>query len=97
MTNNQWIRTISRISLVALGILSAWFLGTLAMADPKCAGCSVDLVAWAMPRAEILTGAWIIAGIGSLWSARYGIAAFCVKAWRVVTRNGIAGRSQNKT
>jgi len=96
MTKNPLIRLISRIFLVALGVLSAWFLGALAMADPQCANCSVNLVAWAMPRAEILTGAWIIAGTGYLWSIRHNITAFCVKAWRVVNRTEMPGSSRNE-
>lgn len=97
MAKNSKVRLISIIYLVALGMLSAWFLGALAMADPKCANCSVNLVLWAMPRAEILTGAWIIAATGSLWSIRRNIAAFCIKAWRVVNRTEIIGSSQNET
>ena len=96
MNKNPRVRLISRIYLVTLGIISAWFLGMLAMADPKCAHCSVNMVAWAMPRAEILTGAWIIAGTGALWSARQHIAAFCVKARRVVNRTELARNSQNE-
>lgn len=96
MTKNPRVRLIFRIYLVTLGILSAWFLGALAMAEPKCANCSVNLVLWAMPRAEILTGAWIIAGTGSLWYSRRNIAAFCIRAWRVINRTELAGNSQNE-
>ena len=59
---------LSRTYLVTLGILSFWFMTEMAMANPLCSNCSVALVAWALPRAEILMVGWVIAGIGTLWT-----------------------------
>ena len=64
---------LSRTYLVTLGILSFWFMTEMAMANPLCSNCSVDLVVWALPRAEILMGGWIIAGLGALWAFRSSI------------------------
>lgn len=61
---------LSRTYLITLSILSLWFMTEMAMADPLCANCSVALVVWALPRAEILMVGWIIAGMGTLWSFR---------------------------
>ncbi len=57
-----------------LGILSFWFMGMMAVAEPLCTYCSVELVKWALPRAEILTVAWMVAGIGTLWYYRQDLA-----------------------
>ena len=61
---------LSRTYLVTLGILSFWFMTEMAMANPLCSNCSVDLVVWALPRAEILMVGWVIAGMGTLWAFR---------------------------
>ncbi len=61
---------LSRTYLLTLGILSFWFMTEMAMADPLCANCSVNLVVWALPRAEILMVGWVIAGLGTLWTFR---------------------------
>ena len=89
MTKNQRVRLISGIYVVTLGVLSAWFLGALAMADPKCTNCSVNLVMWAMPRAEILTGAWFIAGAGYLWIIRTHVATYCSMVLRIIRNTGL--------
>jgi len=92
---NPAVRLIARVFLVTLSILSAWFLGALALADPRCANCSINLVLWAMPRAEILTGAWIVAGAGYTWSIRSHIAAFCSSAWQVLRHSSVPrGRTE---
>ncbi len=64
---------VTRIYLITLGILSFWFMTEMAMANPLCSNCSVNLVAWALPRAEILMVGWIIAGMGTVWSYRVNI------------------------
>ncbi|HIG79232.1 MAG TPA: hypothetical protein EYQ47_04420 [Cycloclasticus sp.] len=60
------IKALPKIYLIIMGILSSWFLLQLAYADPRCANCSMSLVAWAMPRAELLVSGWIIAGLGAI-------------------------------
>ncbi len=61
---------IARTYLITLGTLSFWFMIKMAVAEPLCTGCSVSLVKWALPRAEILTFAWMFAGMGALWYYR---------------------------
>jgi len=62
--------------LIILSTLTAWFLGSLALADPRCSGCSVYLIKWAGPRAELLMTAWFFAGVGYLWFTRHALAGF---------------------
>lgn len=70
---------VARIYLITLGILSFWFMIKMAVAEPLCTGCSVSLVKWALPRAEILTFAWMVASAGTLWYYRQGLSAFFMR------------------
>ena len=74
---NKFFSVIPKMYLVMMGILTSWFLAQLAMADPLCTGCSVNLVQWAMPRAEILVFGWLIAGMGAVWVYRKEIIEYC--------------------
>lgn len=74
---------LSRTYLIMLGILSFWFMAMMAVAEPLCINCSINLVKWALPRAEILSFAWIVAGIGTLWHFRQSVAAFLLRSLRI--------------
>jgi len=64
------VRRIGLLCLVVLSILSAWLLLELMFADPGCVQCSVVLVRWLLPRAELLTIGWIALGAGYAWILR---------------------------
>ena len=74
---NKFFKIIPKMYLVMMGILTSWFLTQLAMADPLCTGCSVSLVKWAMPRAEILVFGWLVVGMGAVWLYRREIIEYC--------------------
>jgi|LWDU01.1.fsa_nt_gi hypothetical protein len=63
---NNLVKVLPKTYLIIMGILTSWFLLQLAYADPRCANCSMSLVAWAMPRAELLVSGWLIAGLGAI-------------------------------
>jgi len=44
------------------------------LAAVLCVNCSVNLVKWALPRAELLMGGWIVALVNESWMARIQIA-----------------------
>jgi len=66
----------ARICLLMLTGLTVVFLGRLAIAEPVCTNCSIMLVKWALPRAEILTAGWLVAGGGYLWFIREILVGF---------------------
>ena len=74
---------LSRTYLIILGILSFWFMVMMAVAEPLCTHCSVNLVKWALPRAEILSFAWMVAGVGTFWYYRQSLAALLSRYFRI--------------
>ena len=75
--NNQFLKALPKVYLIMMGILTSWFLTQLAVADPQCTHCSVSMVQWAMPRAEILVFGWLFAGMGAVWLYRDAISDYC--------------------
>ncbi len=67
-------RFLSNWYLVALAMVTFIFLSQMAIAEPLCVNCSVNLVKWALPRAELLMGGWIVALVNESWMARIQIA-----------------------
>jgi|GEM_PF-2031395 len=63
-------RFISNWYLFAIALVTFIFLTEMAIADPLCTNCSVNLVKWALPRAELLMLGWIIAVGNESWMAR---------------------------
>ena len=74
---NKFCKVLPKAYLVMMGILTSWFLVQLAVANPLCTNCSVNLVQWAMPRAEILVLGWLVAGMGAVWLYRRDIIDYC--------------------
>ena len=67
-------RILSNWYLVGMAALTFVFLGQLATATPMCTNCSVNLVAWALPRADWLMVGWLIAAVNEIWMARHKIS-----------------------
>ena len=72
-------RMISNYYLFIVAGITFIFLSNMAFAEPLCTNCSVNLVKWALPRAELLMGAWVIAMINETWMAKSMIFAVCRK------------------
>ena len=68
-------RFYSNWYLVALSMVTFIFLSQMAIAEPLCTHCSVNLVKWALPRAELLMVGWMVAMVNESWMARREIAA----------------------
>jgi len=74
---NKLFKVLPKAYLVMMGILTSWFLLQLAYANPLCIHCSVTLIKWSMPRAEILVFGWLVAGMGAIWLHREVIVEYC--------------------
>lgn len=68
-------RFYSNWYLVMIAAATFIFLSQMSVAEPLCVNCSVNLVKWALPRAEWLMGGWIIAIVNETWMARSMIAS----------------------
>ena len=75
--NTKFLKALPVVYLVMMGILTAWFLTLLAIANPLCTNCSVNMVQWAMPRAELLVFGWLIAGTGAVWLYGRDMLNYC--------------------
>lgn len=60
--------------LFALALITFIFLSQMAIANPLCSNCSINLVKWALPRAELLMVGWLVAVVNESWMARSQIA-----------------------
>ena len=68
-------RFYSNWYLIGLAIATFIFLSQMAIAEPLCTGCSVNLVKWALPRSELLMFGWIVATVNESWMARFDLMA----------------------
>ena len=66
-------RFLSNWYLFALALVTFIFLSQMAIANPLCTNCSINLVKWALPRAELLMGGWMVAVVNESWMARSAI------------------------
>ena len=68
-------RFYSNWYLIALAMATLIFLSQMAIAEPLCTHCSVNLVKWALPRSELLMLGWIVATVNESWMARHDLMA----------------------
>lgn len=87
-------RFYSNWYLILIAMASFVFLSQMAIAEPLCTNCSVNLVKWALPRAELLMGGWLIAVVNESWMARSMIASAYRKLPFVVRRARAIAESQ---
>lgn len=79
-------RFYSNWYLVALAMVTFVFLSQMAIAEPLCTNCSVNLVKWALPRSELLMVGWIVAMVNESWMARSALFSAIRKLPNVVRR-----------